>query len=178
MAVRRAVLKRVEITHRDFIDIAYEDVDFQLRALAAGEQVVFAPAMRVRHDHPLTLRALLRKSLLSGRGMARCAAAHGTRFASICRWQAVGATAWRPLLLLSAFTLALLWPDALIVSASVFAVLALEARSKGIRGMVLWVLFKPLRDAVILAARLATMMALGVIRRGAEEAHARRESPV
>lgn len=75
------------ITDVHFTEGAFEDVDFQLRLQCAGEKVEFHHALAVDHHDNLGCRDLLRKSVLSGAGMAKCAARHGKCFWACCRWR-------------------------------------------------------------------------------------------
>ncbi|GGR02023.1 hypothetical protein [Kitasatospora griseola] len=76
------------ITALAFTRGAFEDVDYQLRLAAAGlaNQIRFDPCMATDHHDHLDARALLRKSALSGQGLARCRTSHGTRLWYLSRW--------------------------------------------------------------------------------------------
>jgi len=82
-----ATAHRLGVTDVAFADSAFEDVDYQLRIRAAGEHTLFDPEMAVDHHDRLSGPALLRKSVLSGKGLARCAARHGRNLWWCCRWR-------------------------------------------------------------------------------------------
>ncbi|MFG2697211.1 hypothetical protein [Kitasatospora sp. NPDC048407] len=77
------------ITAPAFTRGAFEDVDYQLRLVAAGfaGRICFDPRMSTDHHDHLGTGALLRKSALSGQGLARCRTLHGTRLWRLSRWR-------------------------------------------------------------------------------------------
>jgi hypothetical protein len=89
MLIALPAARKFGITDASFARGAFEDVDFQLRLAGAGELVLFHPALAVDHHDQVALLSLLRKSLLSGAGLARCLARHGERLWHYSRWQPV-----------------------------------------------------------------------------------------
>lgn len=80
LALRREVLARVpfdtSFTHAG-------DVDLGLRLFRHGIDIRLEPSLRLLHEHPRSLRALLRRGIRRGRGLARLERKHGTLFGPI-----------------------------------------------------------------------------------------------
>ena len=77
---------KVRIASHEFARSAFEDVDLQYRLARNNFQNIFVPNLLVRHVHSLTFAGLLKKSLLSGRGLALCRYYHTGGFAKNNRW--------------------------------------------------------------------------------------------
>jgi len=74
LAIRRSVLEAVPF------DPSFRqagDVDLGIRLHKAGHAITPEPSLRLRHDHPQTLWAVLRRAVRRGRGLARLDAKHG-----------------------------------------------------------------------------------------------------
>ncbi|MFE5868791.1 glycosyltransferase family 2 protein [Streptomyces roseifaciens] len=87
MIVEVATAHHLGVTDAAFADGAFEDVDYQLRLRAHGATVTFDPDLAVNHHDQLSATALLRKSVMSGTGLAQCVQRHGPRLWQCSRWQ-------------------------------------------------------------------------------------------
>lgn len=75
LALRRAVLDRIPL------DASFRhagDLDLGLRLRAAGVRIRPSPELRLLHDHPRSLVAVLRRAIRRGRGLAALERKHGT----------------------------------------------------------------------------------------------------
>lgn len=80
LALRREVIERVPF------DTAFRqagDIELGLRLYAEGVAIRLEPAMLTGHEHPASLRAVLRRSVRRGHGLARLERKHGAVTAPI-----------------------------------------------------------------------------------------------
>lgn len=147
-----AAAREIGLTVPLFARTAFEDVDFQLRAELHGWAVQFHSHLLVEHHDEVGVRALLRKSWHSGKGMARCAVLYGSVFWEKCRWRP-----WRALVswavALVCLGIAALFPWA-AAGALLPVVLNIFLHRRELRGAPLpdraiYLLVKPVRDLTI-----------------------------
>ncbi|MEX2080366.1 MAG: glycosyltransferase [Dehalococcoidia bacterium] len=74
LAIRREVLDQIPF---DPAFLHAGDLDLGLRLYEAGIHIRTEPSLRIRHDHPRSLRALLRRGMRRGRGLAQLERKHG-----------------------------------------------------------------------------------------------------
>ncbi|MFF9646399.1 glycosyltransferase family 2 protein [Kitasatospora aureofaciens] len=166
--VNVAAARELGLTEETFARTAFEDVDFQLRATRRGWRVQFRANLAVDHHDQLGFRALFRKSLQSGRGMAQCARHHGAEFWSHCRWRP-----WRTLVswfaVLAALAVGAALNPWLATAAALPVVLSSAAHHRALHGAQLahrltFLLVKPVRDLTIALGFLARYATLGTDR--------------
>jgi len=157
MIVSLDAVRRLGITDPAFAAGAFEDVDLQLRAQAAEETVEYWPGLAVDHHDALTAWQLLRKSTLSGTGMAACAARHGDAFWRCCRWRPARLLARRLAPALAAALCATALPPARhlpILAAAALMAIAAAAHAPARRRLAVPAL-RTLRDVVLALSYLA-----------------------
>ncbi|MFD8705151.1 glycosyltransferase family 2 protein [Kitasatospora sp. NPDC059648] len=166
--VNIAAARELGLTEEMFARSAFEDVDFQLRATRRGWLVQFRADLAVDHHDQLGLRALFRKSLQSGRGMAQCARRHGAEFWAHCRWRP-----WRTLVawfaVLAALAAGAVLNPWLATAAALPVVLSSAAHHRALHGALFahrltFLLIKPVRDLTIALGFLARYATLGTDR--------------
>jgi GT2 family glycosyltransferase len=169
MLVSLRAARRLGITHPAFAAGAFEDVDLQLRAQAAGERVEYWPGLAVDHHDTLTAWRLLRKSALSGTGMAACAARHGSAFWQCCRWRPARQLGQRLSLVLAAGLCAVILLPAgrlpIVAAGALPAVTA--AACIPLRRHLAVPILRTLRDMVLSVSYLAGRARLALTRREA-----------
>jgi len=80
LAVRREVLDAVPF---DPTLRQAGDIDLGLRLYRAGIHIRMEPTLRLLHDHPRSLAAVLRRAVRRGRGLAQLQRKHGSFFGPI-----------------------------------------------------------------------------------------------
>jgi GT2 family glycosyltransferase len=169
MLVSLRAARKLGITHPAFTAGAFEDVDLQLRARAAGERVEYWPGLAVDHHDTLTAWRLLRKSVLSGTGMAACAARHGGAFWQCCRWRPARQLGQRLALVLAAGLGAaiLLPPGRLPIAAAAVLPAMTAAACTPVRRRLAVPILRTMRDMVLSLSYLAGRARLALAHRAA-----------
>lgn len=166
MIVSLRAARRLGITRPAFADGAFEDVDLQLRAQARDERVEYWPGLAVDHHDTLTAWGLLRKSALSGAGMAACAAHHGHAFWQCCRWRPARLLARRLAPAIAAILCATALPAGRLLPILIGAALtgmAAAAYAPARRGMAVSAL-RSVRDTVLALSYVAERTHLAIPR--------------
>jgi hypothetical protein len=151
MLVSLRAARTLGITHPAFAAGAFEDVDLQLRARAAGERVEYWPGLAVDHHDTLTAWRLLRKSVLSGTGMAACATHHGPAFWHCCHWRPARQLGQRlaPILAAGIGTVILLLAGRLLIVAAGALPAVTAAACTPVRRYFAVAILRTLRDIVL-----------------------------
>ncbi len=77
LAIKRSVLDAVGLFDEVFELAASEDYDLCLRVRAAGHRIWFQPACTILHQHPTSLRPIIKRGLMHGREHVRLMSKHG-----------------------------------------------------------------------------------------------------